>query len=223
MPVGMSRERAGDLTESERRRELLYQAFHAHGLNPENIFMLLTRLLDAEFPEEPGEDIEAKGRAFRRLVEASYPVGLEIKPADRLTAIVRDFRHPNEDPPRRHAETAEKMARMRARVLQLLPGRAAEAPGMYDRTIERNTHDGAPHSDTAQRVIRRLNRDNPELARQVAAGRISANKAAEEAGFRSKKRSVRMDNAESASRTLRSHMKPDVIAELVRKLTEKED
>ena len=94
---------------------------------------------------------------------------------------------------------------------------------MYDRTIERNTHDGAPHSDTAQRVIRRLNRDNPELARQVAAGRISANKAAEEAGFRSKKRSVRMDNAESASRTLRSHMKPDVIAELVRKLTEKED
>jgi hypothetical protein len=50
----------------------------------------------------------------------------------------------------------------------------------------RNTNLSDPHdgTDTATYVLRRLKRDNPELAEQVVAGVLSAHAAAVQAGFR---------------------------------------
>jgi hypothetical protein len=48
----------------------------------------------------------------------------------------------------------------------------------------RNTHSMSGEPDTAVRALRRLKRDNPELAAEVIAGRISAHAAAVQAGIR---------------------------------------
>lgn len=213
----MSTKRTGStgLTESERLHELLYQSIKSPGLNPENTFLLLATLLEQEFPEEPGEDLKKKSRAFRLLVEAPYPRGLEIRPANKLAAIVRDFRHPHEDPPRHDPKIAKRMEHMRVRVARLLPGKAENHGGLRIEQ-ERNTH---LQSDTAERVVRRLNRDHPEIAQQVAEGQISANAAAISVGYRPRRMPVRLDSAESAARTLRRHMPPDVLKRLAELLT----
>jgi hypothetical protein len=69
-------------------------------------------------------------------------------------------------------------------------------------------------------TVRRLRRDHPDLADRVEQGALSANAAAIEAGFRSRTKSIRIDDPESAARTLRIHMKPDQLAELIRILTQ---
>jgi hypothetical protein len=68
--------------------------------------------------------------------------------------------------------------------------------------------------------MRRLNRDRPDLAQAVAEGRLSANAAAIEAGFRRRKVSVPVDVPESTARTLRRYMSPEQLAELARLLQE---
>jgi len=42
----------------------------------------------------------------------------------------------------------------------------------------------APQSETVERTIRRLKRDDPDLAKQVIAGEVTANAAAREKGWR---------------------------------------
>lgn len=69
-------------------------------------------------------------------------------------------------------------------------------------------------------TVRRLRRDHPDLADRVEQGELSANAAAIEAGFGRRTKSIRVDDPASAARTLRTHMKPDQLAELARLLTE---
>ena len=54
-------------------------------------------------------------------------------------------------------------------------------------------------------------------------GNGHTSKAAREAGWRRKANTVRMDDPAAAARTLRKHMPPDVLAELIDILTEKEN
>lgn len=69
----------------------------------------------------------------------------------------------------------------------------------------------------------RLAREAPEEYEAVRRGEKTVHAAAVGAGTRKRQISVRLDNAESAARTLRTHMKPDVLAELARILTEQEN
>ena len=66
--------------------------------------------------------------------------------------------------------------------------------------------------------VERLARDAPEELEAVRRGEKTIHKAALAAGIRRPRVSVRMDNAASAARTLRKHMPPDQLAELVRLL-----
>jgi hypothetical protein len=102
---------------------------------------------------------------------------------------------------------------MRARVARLLPGEAAPGPGGLHRITVK-----PPDQRTAAGVVRRLNRDRPDLAQAVAEGRISANAAAIEAGFRRRKVSVPVDNPASVVRALHKHLSPEQLTELRRLL-----
>jgi hypothetical protein len=53
----------------------------------------------------------------------------------------------------------------------------------------------------------------------VRRGEKTVHAAAVDAGTRKRQVSVRVDSAESADRTLRKHMSPEVLAELVRLLS----
>lgn len=73
-------------------------------------------------------------------------------------------------------------------------------------------------------VIARLKRDDrPDLAERVLSGDLSANAAAIEAGFGKRKVSVPVAQPTSAAASLRKHMTPEHLAELVRLLQEPTD
>jgi len=62
---------------------------------------------------------------------------------------------------------------------------------------ERNTQ-LATEGQTANRNLKRLKRDRPDLAEEVIAGRISANAAAIQAGFRKKTKSIPINTPQEA-------------------------
>lgn len=66
----------------------------------------------------------------------------------------------------------------------------------------------------------RLARDAPEQYEQVRAGQRSINAAAVEAGIRPRRVSIRVDDASSAARTLRTHMTSETLVELAEMLKE---
>lgn len=63
-------------------------------------------------------------------------------------------------------------------------------------------------------IVRRLKRDRPDLAVRVIDGELSARAAGIEAGFVPRTQTVRLDDPESAARTLRRHMAPEDLAQL---------
>jgi hypothetical protein len=74
--------------------------------------------------------------------------------------------------------------------------------------------------DNAEDVAERLARDAPEQLDAVRRGELSLNAAAVLAGIRPKRVPVRIDDAESAARTLRRSMPTDVLTQLARLLAE---
>jgi hypothetical protein len=58
----------------------------------------------------------------------------------------------------------------------------------------------------ADYVVARLKRDDPGLAEKVVLGEVTSEAAAREKGWRPRRIAVRLDDAESAARTLRKHM-----------------
>jgi hypothetical protein len=78
-----------------------------------------------------------------------------------------------------------KVLKLGKQKLRLLPGEAGEWGG--DRkSDQRRITTSIEHRHTVPGILRRLNRDRPELAEKVANGELSANAAAIEAGFRKK-------------------------------------
>jgi hypothetical protein len=205
--MGNGRRISTGLSEPERLHELLWQAIRAPGMNPENVYLLLRTVLDREYPD--GDDLEDQSKRFRKFLQEPHPKGLGISP-DQLLAVLHRFRHPHED---KDAETREWMGKLRERLARLLPGRAGRPHARTDSVLRYQ-------SDTAERIMRRLNRDRPDLARAVAEERLSANAAAIEAGFRRRKVSVPVDSPEAVTRTLRRHMSPEDLALVAKLITE---
>jgi hypothetical protein len=88
------------------------------------------------------------------------------------------LRHEHGDHKRK--EIADDMKWMRQRGARLLPGEAGEW-GVNQYSGLRNTNSSTT-THTVDGILRRLNRDHPELAEKVAMGELPANKAAIEAG-----------------------------------------
>jgi hypothetical protein len=171
-------------------------------MNPENVYLLLRTVLDQEYPES--EPLEEQSRRFHQfLARERANGGLELQPAQ-LTAMLGEFRHPREDD---HEETRQWMRHLRERIKRLLPGEAGDRSGPAPGVVG-NTHN-PPRDNTAARIIRRLNRDRPDLAQAVAEGRTTANAAAIEMGWRKRRVAIPVDDPERAAATLIHAMKPD--------------
>jgi hypothetical protein len=92
-----------------------------------------------------------------------------------------ELKHPHEVGIHKTQTVVAEMNRMRTRVRLLLPGEA----DIQGRHVALRPEE-ALHRHTIAGIIRRLNRDRPDLAAGVAAREFSANAAAIEAGFRKK-------------------------------------
>lgn len=79
-----------------------------------------------------------------------------------------------------------------------------------------------PKGNSADRALRKLRSDAPELHADVLAGRLSAHAAMVRAGFRSPTFTVRADDPESTARSIRKHMTRDQLTELARLLIAEE-
>jgi hypothetical protein len=71
-----------------------------------------------------------------------------------------------------------------------------------------------PAGGTVEQAIRRLRKDRPDLLQDVIDGEMSPHAAMKEAGFRRRRVSVDVEDAERAARTLRSAMSSDVLGRL---------
>ena len=80
--------------------------------------------------------------------------------------------------------------------------------------ISRTTKHGTSRAYT----LDRLTREFPDLRAQVDAKELSVNKAAIEAGFRKRKFSAPVDDADAIATALRRHVRPDVLRRLVAQL-----
>lgn len=173
------------LTESEKILNGLYQEIHRSGFTPDNVFLLLTALLRRDFPAKRGENLEVSRRRFEKIVTTKYPNGLSMSSED-LLKIVNNHKHPHEG---KDKKLTSDMAWMRERMNVLVPGKARDGGNRGSTREERKVrgviHDSS-HGRSVRGVLRRLRRDRPDLADRVAAGKMSANAAAIEAGFRKK-------------------------------------
>lgn len=71
---------------------------------------------------------------------------------------------------------------------------------------------------TRSAALRRLRDQRPDLHAEVLAGRLTANAAAIQAGFRKRTFTVRLDSPESIANSLRRQLDPEVLAKLVQLL-----
>jgi hypothetical protein len=74
--------------------------------------------------------------------------------------------------------------------------------------------------NTADRVVQRLKRDNPQLAQQVINGTTTAHAAAIKAGHRKKRITMQPDDPHRMARAIRNGSTPETIQELIRLLSD---
>ena len=110
--------------------------------------------------------------------------------------------------------------KLHARVERLLKEEIEPAAkrGQIGRNRQRTTLSNSPDSETVERHLRRLKRDDPELAKRVVNGEMSAYQAARSKGWRPPR--IQVTTPERTAAHLRKHMTADQLAELARLLTE---
>ncbi len=159
-------------------KESLYVWTHSAGGDPSNFHSVL---LEALKSRPWGDD-----KNFRRYWEARYPEGVSIK-LDALKALVNI--------PCRFPDIEQHRKWMRDEVLRLcgertepLPERGAPTGNQNaaKNKVDISTLNKTPGGTSREYIIARLKRDAPELAERVTSGELTANKAAELAGFRKK-------------------------------------
>lgn len=194
----------GDWTEEQLRVQRAGEALHRDGASPAGALELLAALVEDQTWERLAD---AKGRSFkgrfRAFVETRPPFGLGYDP-DQLPKLLA-LRHPHESVP----EVAYRMAAMREQVKTLLLGEITpilpidhSGPGRG-----KTLRDTKGFEDTADRVVARLKRDDPELAEKVVRGEVTPNAAAREKGWR--KPRIILSTPERVADSIRKHMPPD--------------
>lgn len=202
--------RGGDFTPEQRRVLRVEQILHRDGGSPGSALEGLAAIVEEELwrkvPSETGEPFAT----FSAFVETKPPFGLGYS-AKQLEALLR-LEHPHEQ---KRAETRDRMVAMRNQVVRLMQGEISPAAAHGgDRRSELFQVRGTNlKSDTRDRVVAQLKRDDPTLADQVINGEITANAAARQKGWR--KPRIVLTSPESIARALRRHLGPDDIAQLI--------
>lgn len=207
------------MSDEEKLLARLHESINRSGLDPSSTLDLVAAWLEREFGDNAQVDDLTAAR-FRRRIEDPWPDGLGM-PMERFLTVVTDdeqFPHRYERLGTYDPAVAERMGRMRQRVARLAPGTSAKHGEVgRGRVRERNTHS---NSETVRRTSRRLNRDRPDLAEKVARREISANAAAIEAGYRTKKVNLRLDDAHRAAQVIVRYAEPEFIEALIRELSD---
>ncbi len=191
-------------------RMMVYTEIKRAGGDPSLFFEILEGAIERRDWEYLTDDDGVPVGSFRRYIEAPYPVGCGMKP-EKLEALLHVEHRYEAD-----TDFAERMASLRGAVKLMLDGELPMLPkhGEIGNGRLRNTKSKSD-TDDAEYALRRLKRDNPELAERVMAGELSAHAAAVEAGFRSPKVAVRLDDMRSAARTLASRLDAEQIDDLI--------
>lgn len=200
-----------EMTAEQRRVYRAREALHRDGASPAGALELLAAIVSERTWERL---VDKDGRPFTGRFREFVKKELGCDPAE-LPKVI-NLRHPRETVP----QIAEEMAAMRAAVQRLLleDVEPAAQHGQIGRNRQRTTLSKSPDSDTAERKVRRLKRDDPELAERVVNGEVSAYAAARAKGWQPPRIQVR--TPEQVARQLREHMTPESLAELVRLLAE---
>lgn len=77
-----------------------------------------------------------------------------------------------------------------------------------------------PAGTSKNHALRKLRKDAPDLHADVLAGRLSAHRAMVQAGYRPRTLSVRLDDPAATARSLRTHMEPADLMQLIQILAE---
>lgn len=102
------------------------------------------------------------------------------------------------------------------------------ARDLLDRALQRTCADNKPGNNVpkrpegneAEKALRRLRKDRPDLHQDVLQGQISPHAAMVKAGFRPRTVTVRLDDPRRAAQTLRNKLTPDQRQELAAYLLE---
>ena len=97
----------------------------------------------------------------------------------------------------------------------------APEPGEIGRGRERTTLSIGPRTETVEREIRRLKRDDPELAERVISGEVSAYAAARTKGWRRPR--IVLSTPDRIARSLHKHLSVDDMALLIVYLIREQD
>ena len=182
----MTRRVSLDLSDARLLLEQLRIAASSDGASPRSFALLLRRV-------EKTHAWKEEFPSFRAYMIAPEPDGLNMNETV--------FLHIAE------LGGEEKLAR------RLLYGEAEKADYAGRPLKERTTLIKGPKSETVEREIRRLKRDDPELAERVISGEKSAYAAAREKGWR--KPRIVLSSPERIAGSLRKYMSADDIAKLI--------
>jgi hypothetical protein len=189
------------MTKAERLRQRLYVEARQEGVNPTQMLELLEMVTQERIWEE-------LGISLLELIEAPYPKGIGLTRDDLLTIIKLHHKYERDD-----LEILAHMANMREVVIRELNPELLSAGPLSKEEKDKGynvtfmpTEDNE-RGNNAEYTLRRLRRDNPELAEKVIKGELSANKAAIKAGFRKPTVTVPIDPTRAAQTLIRNFHK----------------
>jgi hypothetical protein len=205
----------GEMTEEQRRIYQAGRALHRDGASPAGALNLLATIIEERTWERV---VDVKGEPFVgrfRDFVADRSSGLGCSPAELIKVI--GLRHPHEG----DQDTSTRMKVMRTEVERLLreeiePARKAGRPSKEDGGKERTTL----VSETVERHLARLKRDDPALAAEVVNGHVSAYAAARSKGWRPPR--IQVTTPERTAIHLRKYMTSHQLARLAHLLLDAE-
>lgn len=150
-------------------------------------------------------------RQFLTHPYSEPPHGLGLT-ADEARLLVR--RHRDEDA---LPEVKERMTVLRRAVDEALTLTLRKNEGRPKKDEDKSLSD-KDYGTARSYVLARLQRDDPALYERVMQGELSSAAAARQAGFRKPTTTVRLDDMESAARSLRTKLRPKQVRELIAQL-----
>lgn len=206
-------------------RDFLIVQLQTTGGDPSHLFEVLEDIVkNKRWNEIIAEDGQPVG-SFRRLLEAPQPTGCGVS-ADKvlkLLEIEHRYEQTNTDWHERMTALRNEVGRLLNEELPVIPSRGAPRGNENAAKIKQENKGYSitidlPRGDNPDYKLRRLKRDNPELAQKVIDGELSAYEAAIQAGISTRKVALNMDNPESAARTIYKYMSQENIDDLIDRL-----
>lgn len=191
-------------TDEELFREQMRTSAHGDGAHPRTFSYLLVKAAESHVWERLRDPGGQPFRSFRDFLIAPDPHGLGM--------TVEELRHAV-------ALAGDEAQRV---VDTLLRAEIEPAPKSGEvgrgRVRKRTT---LPNSETADRHLARLKRDDPALAEKVVQGEVSAYAAARSKGWKPPR--IQVTTPERTASQLRKHMTPEQLAELARLLSDEDN